>query len=299
MSRANPNAIKVNRTANFLIYALCGAIAFVTVYPFIYMLSMSISAPEEVVKKSIVLLPKGLSFLSYELIVQNSQMWRAFGNSVLYTAAGTVSNIVMSLLIAYPLAKPKLVARRFFTVFLIVPMYFTGGLIPSFVLMHMLGLYNNIWAIIIPSMASIWNIIIARTFIKSLPYSLQESALVDGASEFRILFRIIVPLSKPIMAVIGLYTAVGIWNDWFSALLYLPNSNLHPLQMFIARLLVFNYSTIDPGSHLKLDSAVMQTGVITQMKYSVVMVTTLPIVIVYPFLQKYFVKGVMVGSLKE
>lgn len=282
-----------------LIYLVSAVIAIITVWPFVYVFSMSISNPDEVLKQSIWLFPKGLHFDSYRMIFRNNELWRAYLNTILYVLSGTFLSTLVSLISAYPLSRPKLVGRKFFVFYLIIPMYLSGGLVPYFIQINKLGLFNNPLVMILPGIVSIWNIILVRSFIKNLPESLQEAAIIDGASEIGILFRIIIPLCKPIIAVIVLYTAVGIWNSWFNALIFLPKKEWQPLQLFMARVLVYSQATLAFQAMKNAEEGAKSAATAIQLKYAAIIFTTLPILCLYPFLQKYFVKGAMIGSLKE
>ena len=280
-----------------IIYIFAALIGAVTLWPFIFILSLSLSSPEEAIKQSVWLLPKDLDFGAYIRVVSNKSLWTAYRNTIFYVSLGTFLNCLMSVLAAYPLSRPKLFGRAILVKFVIIPMYFTGGLVPYFILITKLGLYNNPLVMILPAMVSIWNIILVRTYMTNLPEALIESAVIDGASELSILYKIIIPLSKPILAVIALYSAVGIWNSWFDAMLFLPNRELHPLQLFLARMLVFEAPTVNMDPEMvKIIEAQMAT--VTQLKYAVIIIATLPIMTLYPFIQKYFIKGTLVGSLK-
>ena len=202
-------------------------------------------------------------------------------------------------LCAYPLTSPKLIGRKFYNIFLLIPMYFGGGLIPTFILMTKLHLYDNIWALIIPASFSIWYIILTRTYFASIPEEMREAARIDGANNYQCLFRIYLPNAKPILAVIAIYTLVARWNSWYDALIYIPNQSLQPLQLYLRRILVDN--TVDLAASLTaedMEALALKRLSNDQMKYAMIIFTTLPIIFAYPFLQKYFVKGVMVGSLK-
>ncbi|MFC5650533.1 carbohydrate ABC transporter permease [Paenibacillus solisilvae] len=278
---------------------IVGVAAFTTIYPFIYVISMSISDPSETLKHTIWFLPKGFSDDAYVRVLHNSYLWRSFGNSVFYVAAGTALNLIMSVLAAYPLAKKQLVARKYFVIYLIIPMFFSGGLVPTFLVVNKLGMYDTVWAVIIPGIVTIWNIILVRTYFMTLPYSLQESAYMDGAGDRTILFKIMLPLSKPILAVIVLYCAVDIWNSWFNALIFLPSKELHPLQLFLARVLIFASGDFKTFSSLSLADVQKNMATQVQLKYAVIVISTVPIMMIFPFLQKYFIKGALIGSLKE
>ncbi|HHV96621.1 MAG TPA: carbohydrate ABC transporter permease [Clostridiaceae bacterium] len=256
---------------------------------------------------SVWLFPKGFSLLSYIKVLGNNYFWRSFFNSVFYVVLITLLNNLNSVLAGYALARKGLVFRKIIIVYLLIPMFFSGGLIPTFILMINLRLYNTIWAIIIPATVSVWNIILVRTYINTLPQSLSESAIIDGASDFRILFSIILPLVKPIVAVISLYTAIGVWNNWFNAMIYLPRKpEWHPLQMFLTRVLIWGemqstatYSPTDGLDPELMKQSIINAAVGGQLKYTLIIVSSLPIILVYPFLQKYFIKGALLGSLKE
>ena len=217
---------------------MIGIIALVTLFPFIFILSASISDPMEVVSGNVWFLPVGFSLKSYQRIFTTDTILRAFGNSVFFTAVITFLNVLNSMLAGYALAKKGLVFRKAIVIYILIPMYFSGGLIPSFIIISRLGFYNTLWAIILPSILSIWNIILARTYISGLPASLKEAAIIDGASEFTVFSRIILPLSKSMIAVLGLYTALAAWNSWFNYMIYIPKLvEWHPLQMFLTKVL--------------------------------------------------------------
>ncbi|MBP1994248.1 carbohydrate ABC transporter permease [Paenibacillus eucommiae] len=289
----------IGRTADMFIYLAVGIAAVITVWPFVYVFSMSISAPEEVVSQSVWLYPKGLSFEAYKLIFQNTELWRAYGNTILYVTAGTLLTTIVSIISAYPLSRKRLFGRKFFVFYLLVPMFFSGGIVPFFVLVSKIGLFNNPLVMILPGVVSIWNIILVRTFFKTLPDQLEEAAIMDGAGDLRILFQIMVPLSKPIIAVIVLYTSVGIWNSWFNALLFLPDKSWQPIQLFMAKVLVYAKADLAVNAMRNTQDAMNMTALSFQLKYAAIIFTTLPIICSYPFLQKYFVKGALIGSLKE
>jgi putative aldouronate transport system permease protein len=277
-----------------LLVAILLVAVLVTLYPFIYVLSMSISTPLEVLNKTVYLFPKGIDFGSYRLLLENKSIWQSYYNTIWYTVVGTSINIVMSLLIAYPLSKSAFFIRKPLMLYIAFTMFFSGGLIPFFILVSQLGLYNTRWAIVLPAAISTWNVIIARTYFQSLPESLAESAKIDGANELRILVRIVLPLSMPILAVLTLFYAVGHWNSYFPALLFLPDPKLHPLQLFLMRVLIQMRYELATALQVGVFRAVQAE----QLKYSTIIVTILPILCVYPFLQRYFVKGVMIGALK-
>ena len=271
----------------------------VTVYPFYYVFLCSISAPAEVLKMSISFYPKGFSLNSYAMLVNDQDMWLAFMNSFIYITAGTIINCITALLGAYPLSVKHMIHRKWVVRYLLVAMYFSGGIIPAYLLISNLGLYNTRWAAIIPGAVSIWNIMIVRAFFSGIPDSLRDSAQMDGANHFRIMWNIYLPLSKSIMAVIAIYSIVGIWNGWFFSLLYHPSTELHPLQMYLFRVLIQQTVDLSKLSFIEMKSAREKMIANAQLKYSMIIFTTAPIILTYPFFQKFFIKGVMLGSLKE
>jgi ABC-type sugar transport system, permease component len=288
-----------SKVVDVIFYILALLICIITLYPFYYVVIMSISSPMEAATMNVLFYPKGFYLGSYKLIVWDIKMWRAYLNTLIYVSSCTFLVCLTSILGAYPLSVRNLAGRKWVVKYLIIPMYFGGGLIPSYLLINKLHMYNTMWAIIIPGAVSIWNIILVRTYFMTIPESLKESAFMDGATHLQVLFKIIVPISKPILAVIAIYTIVGVWNSWFGALVYLPNENLHPLQMYLYRVLV--QQTVDLGklSFGDVKTAVEQMLSGIQLQYSIIVFTTLPIVFTYPFFQKYFIKGALIGSLKE
>jgi putative aldouronate transport system permease protein len=300
----NQVAIQKKRIDLFYIIAIviCVFCALICLYPMYYVFIMSISDPEAVLASQVWFWPKGFYMGSYIAIFQDNAMWRAYGYTILYAVSGTILMLVSSMLVAYPLVKKNLMFRKALVIFLLIPMYFAGGMIPSFLLVYKLGIYNTIWAMILPGYG-IWNIILMKTYLKSIPEALPEAATIDGATNMQVLAHIYVPLAKPIMAVISIYTIVGIWNSWFGAQIYLPNSKLHPLQMYLQRVLIAQ--SVDMSKVLKdvqdadtVRALYLQSLSARQMKYAMIIFATLPILMIYLMFQKHFVKGIMLGSLK-
>ncbi|NOU85578.1 ABC transporter permease subunit [Paenibacillus sp. LMG 31460] len=300
MVRSSSNTIRQGSIAvDVALYAISLVICLITLYPFYYVVIMSVSAPIEVAAMNVFWYPKGLFLGSYELIFRDTKMWWAYSNTIIYVVSGTLLNCLTSVLGAYPLTVRKLKGRKWVIAYILIPMYFGGGLIPTYLLVNKLGLYNTMFAVIIPGAVSIWNIILVRTYFTTIPEALKESAFVDGASHWQLLFRILLPVSKPIMAVIAIYTVVGIWNSWFDALVYLPNEKLHPLQMYLYRVVVQQTVDLKALSLEDTRSAVSNMLSNIQLKYAIIVFTTLPVIFTYPFFQKYFIKGALLGSLKE
>lgn len=271
----------------------------VFVWPLWFVVIASFSNPNEVWMGNVVLWPKGFTLISYETLLEYKRIWVGYGNTLFYTVVGTLVNLVMTVCGAYPLSRKDFMPRHFFMFLFMLTMYFGGGLIPTYLVVSGLGLVDTRWAMIIPGAVSIYNIIITRTyFMNSIPPSLQEAATLDGANSFQYLMRVVLPLSKPIMAVIGLYYAVGHWNDFYTALIYLYKEELMPLQSFLRDMLMSTKLTLNNLSGLDTATVELKTHLAQTLKYSVIIVSTVPVLCIYPFIQKYFVKGVMVGSVK-
>ena len=290
---------------DFIIYCFVGIVSLATLFPFIYILSASVSDPMEVVAGNVWFLPVGFSLKSYSRIFTSSAIIRSFANSVFFTVVITFLNVLNSMMAGNALAKKGLVFRKTIVLYILIPMYFSGGLIPSFIIISKLGLYNNLGSIILPSMVSIWNIILARTYISGLPISLREAAIIDGASEFRVFRSVVLPLSKSMMAVLGLYTALAVWNSWFNFMIYIPRrTEWHPLQMFLTKVLIWGNmnATLSLGENVDpeiLKNKLLMAAVGSQLKFTVMVVASVPVIMIYPFVQKHFIKGALLGSLKE
>lgn len=278
-------------------------IAFLIVaYPLVYMISASISNPKDVASGAMWLFPKNITFEGYQRVFQDSRIWNGYGNTILYTIVGTAVNLAVTIPAAYALSRRDFVGRNFFMGMFMVTMFFGGGLVPSYLLIKNLGMINSMWALILPAAASVWNIIVSRTFFQgTIPGEIQEAAQIDGCSNFRLFFNIILPLSMPIIAVMALFYGVGHWNSYFSAMIYLNDSEKYPLQLVLRQILVLQEmsaqgtGTMDSTAATALNN---KAEVAALVRYAVIIVSTLPIIIVYPFIQRYFVQGVMIGSVK-
>jgi putative aldouronate transport system permease protein len=275
-------------------------ISLAVLYPLVFMISASISDPVLINSGRIWLWPRGIQFDGYERIFSYPHIWIGYRNTIFYTLLGTFINLVVTLTCAYSLSRKDLVGRNTIMFLFVLTMFFSGGLIPTFLVVKQLGLVNTIWAMVIPNAASMWNIIITRSFMQmNIPNELQESAMIDGASNMRQFISIVLPLSKPIMAAMGLFYAVGHWNAYFNALVYLTDRDLFPLQLVLRQILVLNQVTdLLTMTADELENLDKQMHMAEMMKYGLIIIATLPILIVYPFLQKYFVKGVLIGSVK-
>ena len=274
--------------------SVCVTAAAVTLYPFIYVVSMSISNPFNVLSQTVWLLPQGLSLAGYELVVSDRWLWISYYNTLWYAVVGTSINVLLTVMTAYALSRPKFMIRRPLMFFIAFTMFFGGGFIPLFILVNKLGLYNTRGSVVLPTAMSAFYVIVARTFFMStIPESLHESATLDGANEIAILRRVIVPLSKPVVAVLALFHAVGHWNSFFYAMLFLPNKRLQPLQLYIMNVLIQS-----SGGLQYLADWSDRGAMFIQLKYVVIVVAIVPIICVYPFIQRYFVRGAMIGALK-
>ncbi|MCM3039355.1 carbohydrate ABC transporter permease [Paenibacillus motobuensis] len=285
-----------------VIYVLLSLLALTALYPFWNAIAVSLNVGVDTAKGGITFWPRQFTWENYEIILQDSRLTTGFLISVARVIVGTVSSIFMTALLAFGMTRSYLIGRNYYMVFFIFTMYFSGGLIPTYLLNRSLGLMDTFLVFIIPSLISVWNMIIFRTFFKTLPAGLEESANIDGCSTWGVFFRIILPLSGPVIATLALLTAVGHWNDWFLPSIYITNEKLLPIQTILRQTLNANIVT---GQSAVLDSAsaalLQKTKQITSKSLTMAMmiVVTMPIILVYPFLQKYFVKGVLVGSLKE
>ncbi|MDY2888560.1 MAG: carbohydrate ABC transporter permease [Candidatus Caccosoma sp.] len=279
---------------------LTAIFALICLYPIVYCLSMSFSGDDAVIKGSVWLFPKGINFESYALLFSDKMFWRSLFNSVFYTVLGTFLSLIGNLSLGYVLSRPKFIFKKVLNIYILIPMLFSGGLIPTFLVIKALGLYNTIWALVLPGAVGTWNCILVRTFFKTtIPEGIIEASYMDGANHFQILRYVVLPLSKTIIAIIGLFTAVGIWNDYFNALIYLTNKNLYPLQLYLKDILSAQTNMANISGILNSSDYVKNLVNSQRIKYVLIIVSTLPIAIVYPFVQKYFVKGVMIGSIKE
>lgn len=282
-------------TLDMLNYILLILLGIATLYPFWHTLVLSISARESAMEMGFRLWPSKLDFTSWKVIVGRAYMWRGFYNTIVRTVLGTIIAMFLTTSTAYPLSKKTFPHRNFFTGVIVFTMLFSGGMIPSYILVKELGLMDSVWALVIPAAISPFNVIIVRNFYQSIPESLEESAKIDGANDMLILWRIVLPLSLPVLATVMLWILVGHWNAWFDAVLYIQDRSKFVLQQLLRELIVMN--VVDP--HIAIP--VSETTVLPlpeTLKSAAIMFATIPILIVYPFLQKYFTQGIMIGALK-
>ncbi|MBS4217479.1 carbohydrate ABC transporter permease [Bacillus sp. FJAT-49711] len=292
---------RTDKLFNVFVYICITFALLIVLYPLIYIISASISNPSYVNSGKMWLFPKDITLEGYKLIFDNKEIWQGYLMTFFYTGLGTLINLIVTIPAAYALSRKDFFGRGIFTGMFILTMFFSGGLIPTYLVVKNLGMINTVWAMVLPNAAAVWNIIISRVFFQStIPKGLEEAAIIDGASNLKLFTKIILPLSAPIIAVMALFYGVGHWNGYFNALIYLSDRKLYPLQLVLREILVLqdmsSNNTNITGEMAQLMHSKQQLAAI--IKYGVMIVSTLPVIIVYPFLQRYFVKGVMIGSLK-
>ena len=269
----------------------------VVAYPLVYVLSASLSSPQAVIGGKVWLLPVEPTLRAYQAVFRNKMILTGFANSTLYMVLGTAISLVLTVFAAFPLSRRELAGRKALNALFLFTMIFSGGMIPTYLVVKDLGLRNTVWAVVLPSAFSVWNMIITRTYFQTnIPDELYEAAQLDGCSDFRFLRRVVLPLSGPILAVIGLYYAVGLWNGYFNALLYIDSQRLYPLQLVLRDILVL--SNMDMSMMQDFSEMLRKQGLASLLKYAVIVVASLPVMLAYPFVQRFFVKGVMVGAMK-
>ncbi|MDO5422282.1 MAG: carbohydrate ABC transporter permease [Eubacteriales bacterium] len=275
-------------------YILITFMVLICVYPLLNVLACSVSEKSAVLGGKVTFYPIGFELGAYKKILGMTQIWKAMKVSIIATITGTGLGLILTVAAAYALSKEKLHGRKILSGFILFTMYFSGGMIPTFLVVKSLGLYDSYAALVVPSAMNVFNFIIMRTFFRELPKELEEAALIDGAGDMRVLFRIALPLSKPILATVGLFYAVSYWNDYFSALLYIQSADKYSLQLRLRQMLYAGEL-----NQVSMAAEGMATQVMSEsLKMASIVVATIPILIVYPWLQKYFVKGVMLGSVK-
>lgn len=277
--------------------AIMSIILLLVAYPIYLVIIASFSDPQYFNSGQVLFLPKGIMFDGYIKVFQDNKIWTGYKNTIIYTALGTAINLCLTVTAGYCLSRKEFKGKKFFMMLFAFTMFFSGGMIPSYLLVKNLGIYNTIWAMVLPNAASVWNIIIARAFIMSnIPDELFEATSIDGGGSMRFFFSIVVPLSKALVAVLTLFYAVGHWNSFFNALIYLEKQEMYPLQLILRDILLVNQSAI-AGTGDEKDIIMLQK-LADLLKHSIIVVASLPVLCLYPFVQKYFVKGVMIGSIK-
>ncbi|WP_039838924.1 carbohydrate ABC transporter permease, partial [Paenibacillus sonchi] len=272
------------------VYLLLAAVAVVAIFPLLYVISMSLTPYSEVIKNGgFVVIPRSISFEAYQRILADPALGRSMLVTLFVTVTGTAINMILTTMAAYPLSRRNLRGRTFFLLFIVITMLFNGGLIPTYLVVRSLGMLDTLWSLIIPGAIATFNVLIMKSFFENLPEELFESAKIDGAKEFRILWQIVIPLSIPSIMTVGLFYMVGHWNSFFSAILYITDVKLHPLQVVIRNMLLLTQSN-ELQAEVTVPTAAMQMAA--------VIAGSLPIIVVYPFIQKHFTKGMLLGAIK-
>lgn len=276
-------------------YIILGVILLLVAYPLLYVVMASVSAGPQYMP--LYLIPTKFSWAGYETVMQYKDIWTGYLNSLINLVLGTVTALTVTMCCAYPLSRPEFRFRKVAMTLCMITMYFSGGLIPGYLLVRDLGLLNTRWALILPGAMSVYNMIVTRSYImSSIPNEIRESAQLDGCGNIRYLLSVVLPLSKPILAVVGLFYAVGIWNSYFDAMIYVAGKReLYPLALILREILVLDSASLDM---LDISAAIQMEERRNVMKYAVIVVSSLPVMIIYPFVQKFFTKGVMIGAVK-
>lgn len=276
------------------------ALVLVIIYPLIFVISASISDPLAVSSGKMWLYPVEITFEGYKRILNDGSIWLGYRNTIFYTTIGTLIHLFILLPCAYALSRKELAGRKYILWIILFTMMFSGGLIPTYLVVKNLQMLDTMWALIVPGVVGAWSILVARAFFQqSIPDQLVEAAKIDGGTDFYIFARIVLPLSLPIIAVMALFHAVSLWNQYFNALIYLTDKGKYPLQLILREILVVNQMQIGEGSGEQTESLIQQVRTAGLIKYAVIIVSSLPLLIAYPFLQRFFVRGVLIGSIKE
>ena len=287
-------ATQKDKIFDFVLNIIMVVILIITLYPLYFVVIASISNPDFTYAGKVILLPKGITFAGFEIILADGRIWERYANTIIYTIVGTAVNLIITLPASYALSRKSFKAKKYINLFILFTMFFSGGLIPTYLLVKGLKLIDSMWAIILVSAVSVWNLIIARTYFSgNIPDELEESALLDGCSHIKFFFLVALPLSKVIVIVLALFYGINHWNGYFNALIYLNTPQKFPLQLFLREILIQQQSmAMDP----ELARDMRYTA--NLIKYTMIIVATGPVLIIYPFLQKFFVKGVMIGAVK-
>ena len=287
-----------DKVSDVVLVVITAIVLLIVAYPLYYVLVASFSNPYDVYAGKTFLLPSGFSFEGYKAVFADKNIFTGYRNSIIYTVIGTIFSVVMLYITAYPLAQKDLPGRKFFSIFFIITMYFGGGLVPTYLIVKDTGLINNMWALFLPGGVAVGNMIIVRNYFQnSIPHELIEASEIDGCSKFRTFIKVVIPLSMPIMAVMVVFSMVAYWNDWFTALIYLPGAEKAPLPLVLRNVLIKSSASASQAS--TISGGYAELNKITEMiKFSSIVVAAAPMMIVYPFVQKYFEKGFMAGAVK-
>lgn len=286
-----------DRMVNIIFHIIAIIMILLIIYPLWFVIIASFSNPADVANGDVWFWPKNWEFSGYNELFKQKMFWKSYGNTIIYTLVGTFIALAVNIPAGYAMSRKDLFGKKWINVFYLIPMFISGGLIPTYIVVKNFGLLNSFWVMVLPFSVSTYNIIVARTFFKStIPETLWEAAQIDGCGTLRYFLQFVLPLSKAVLAVIGLWTAVGLWNSWFNALIYIQKESLQPLQLLLRRILISNQSMLGAATGTMAQELRQLSDM---MKYASIVVSTLPIMCLYPFLQKYFNQGVMIGAVKE
>ena len=273
-----------------VVIVIVGIIALVTLFPLLNVLACSFSSADRVVAGDVGIFPVDFDITGYKLIFEDERIWKGFGNSLLYTLLGTIIQVTCQMLCAYPLSRKDFKGRKVINLMLVLTMFISGGMIPTYLILSELQITDTLFAIILPGCISVFNIIVIRTYMEtSIPTEVQEAAMIDGCGDFKIFLKIVLPLCRPVIAIMLLYAIVGYWNSYYNAMIYVTNQDLYPLQNILNNILISNESSLGGGT---------DTNLAEQLKYVTIVVSSIPLLVIYPFFQKYFEKGVTLGGVK-
>lgn len=289
-------SVKRYTAFDYLNIAFMVLLMLVTLYPFWNQLMISISTTKDIYGTGLMLLPKAVSTASYKVIFGFKLLWKAYANTIIRTVLGTAISVFLTLLTAYPLSKRSLPFNKAFTGFILITMFFNGGLVPNYMLIRNLHLIDTIWALVLPGCISTFNVLIVRNYLMTLPPALEEAAIIDGASQFRVLIKIVLPLSVPVLATVALWVAVGHWQAWYDNLLYITTPDKWGFMMMSRKIVIENTSV---GNMQQLMSSAREFVDQRQMRGAVIMMSVIPMLLIYPFIQKYFVRGIVMGAVKQ
>ncbi|MDY2889079.1 MAG: carbohydrate ABC transporter permease [Candidatus Caccosoma sp.] len=288
---------KKDKFFNFMIYFLLVLFALTIIIPLLYVLANSLSNYIDVYNGNVFLIPRHIDFEVYKIVLSNDYILKGYRNTIIYTILGTIISLVLTFSAAYPLSRKDFKYKKAIMIIFLFTMFFQGGMIPTYIIVDSIGIKDTIWGFILPGALSVWNVIVTKTYLQSsIPFEMYEAAKIDGANDFKILIRIVLPLCKSIVAIMALFYAVGYWNSYFNSLLYLNDSNLFPLQRILSDIIIASDTSSMTGASGSLKD---QGKMVESIKYVTIVISSAPILLLYPFVAKYFEKGVMIGSIKE
>ena len=288
---------KKDKFFNFMIYFLLVLFALTIIIPLLYVLANSLSNYIDVYNGNVFLIPRHIDFEVYKIVLSNDYILKGYRNTIIYTILGTIISLVLTFSAAYPLSRKDFKYKKAIMIIFLFTMFFQGGMIPTYIIVDSIGIKDTIWGFILPGALSVWNVIVTKTYLQSsIPFEMYEAAKIDGANDFKILIKIVLPLCKSIVAIMALFYAVGYWNSYFNSLLYLNDSNLFPLQRILSDIIIASDTSSMTGASGSLKD---QGKMVESIKYVTIVISSAPILLLYPFVAKYFEKGVMIGGIKE